>query len=193
MTEMKDDGGSSVQHEGQTGAGARSGQISCCALGRMAVLGSRYSGIERSPRRCLRYRPAGGTLQTSAPKFPRPLVEPTRFGPEHHIRQTVRAEHRFEPPHVLERSEAHRLRQNPEVGARLRAYVLPPEKLPLQLGQKISRERLCVRCVHAFKYSIAAPVRPLPPAPMGLNADRREDVALAIAVARGRRARGSRC
>ena len=54
--------------------------------------------------------------------------------------------------------------------------MIPTKKLPLQLGQKISRERLCVRCVHAFKYSIAAPVRPLPPAPMGLNAGRREDV-----------------
>jgi hypothetical protein len=141
-------------------------------LGRMAVLGSKYSGIERSPRRCLRYRPAGGTLQASAPKFPRPLVDPTRLGPEHHICQAIRAKHRFETPQVLERSEAHRLRQNPELGARLRAYVLPPEKLPLQLGQKISRKRLCVRCVHAFKYSIAAPVRPLPPARIKLNGDR---------------------
>src|SRR5262249_57324042 len=104
------------------------------------VFGSKRLGIERSPRRRLRYRPAGRNVQTSAPELPRLVADPTGLGLEHHVHQAMRTEHGFEATYVLERSEAHGLRDDPVLRSRLRAHMLPPEKLLFQFGQKILRE-----------------------------------------------------
>src|SRR5579863_4425476 len=54
-----------------------------------------------------------GIVLPPARKFPRPLADPSRLGTEHGMRQMVGTEYCFEPPHVVEGGQVHRLCKNP--------------------------------------------------------------------------------
>ena len=106
----------------------------------MSVLALRGPGIERSPRRLLRYRPPGRTHQAVAPKFPRPAADPARFGRQHGIGKMIGTEFTLEAEDCFKRRQVHRLSKDPCVRTRPQSDRLPPEKSLFQLGRQLSRE-----------------------------------------------------
>src|ERR1700693_1737181 len=71
----------------------------------ISVLGSKLSGIERSPRRRIRHRPAGRERQAPTPELPGPLADPSRLGLKHGLGQPIRTKCLFEAPHIVERGQ----------------------------------------------------------------------------------------
>jgi hypothetical protein len=159
MAQLECYGSPAIQDESEIRRRSKLGPDSRCAEGRSSIRGSNRSGIERPARRLIGYLTAGGPHQATAPKLPRPLIDPARLGPKHRLDQQVRTKFSLQLPNLGETCQAHRLRKDSEVRAGLRTH-LPPKKFPLQLSRKFLWQTVQLRCVHSRECSTIDQTKP---------------------------------